>query len=115
MARRHSATSGAAAFLLVAWEVVALAVGSPALPPPTLAIPAFVDQLPELWAEIVISAWRVLAAMAIGTVLAVPLGLVIGPVASAGRVRGAGDLPDVPDPQGRVPAGASSCCWGWAT
>jgi ABC-type nitrate/sulfonate/bicarbonate transport system permease component len=76
--RRLLGYLGAAAFLLFTWELVALAVNSPALPPPTVAIPAFVDQIPELWQEWLISAYRVLAAMLLGTVLAVPLGLVIG-------------------------------------
>jgi ABC-type nitrate/sulfonate/bicarbonate transport system permease component len=76
--RRLLGYLGAVAFLLAAWELLALAVNSPALPPPTLAIPVFVDQIPELWQEMVVSGYRVLAAMFIGTVLAVPLGLVIG-------------------------------------
>ena len=76
--RRLLGYLGAAAFLLLTWELVALAVSSPALPPPTIAIPAFVDQIPELWRQMLVSGYRVLAAMFIGTVLAVPLGLVIG-------------------------------------
>ncbi len=76
--RRGLGYLGAIAFLLLAWELLALAVNSPALPPPTVAIPIFVDSIPELWQQMLISAWRVLAAMAIGTVLAVPAGLVIG-------------------------------------
>jgi len=76
--RRLLGYLGAAAFLLLTWELVALAVSSPALPPPTIALPAFVDQIPELWRQMLVSGYRVLAAMFIGTVLAVPLGLVIG-------------------------------------
>jgi ABC-type nitrate/sulfonate/bicarbonate transport system permease component len=76
--RRVLGYLGAAAFMLLCWELVALAVDSPALPPPTVAIPEFVRLLPELWQQLLISAFRVLAAMLIGTVLAVPLGLVIG-------------------------------------
>ncbi len=76
--RRLLGYLGAAAFLLLTWELVTLAVNSPALPPPTVALPAFVDQIPELWQQWLISAYRVLAAMLLGTVLAVPLGLVIG-------------------------------------
>ncbi len=76
--RRLLGYLGAAAFLLLSWGLLALAVDSPALPPPTIAIPAFVDQIPELWRQMLVSGYRVLAAMFIGTVLAVPLGLVIG-------------------------------------
>lgn len=68
----------AVAVLLVGWELLSLAVASPALPPPTLALPAFARLIGELLPQIAISAWRVLAALAIGTVLAVPLGLLIG-------------------------------------
>jgi NitT/TauT family transport system permease protein len=76
--RRILGYLGAAAFMLLAWELIALAVNSPALPPPTVAIPAFIDQIPELWQQMLVSAWRVLAAMLIGTVLAVPIGLLVG-------------------------------------
>jgi NitT/TauT family transport system permease protein len=69
---------GAIAFLLLTWQLVAMAVDSPALPPPTVAIPTFVDQIPELWQQLLVSTWRVLAAMLLGTVIAVPLGLVVG-------------------------------------
>ncbi len=76
--RRAIGYLGAIVFMLVVWELVALAVGSPALPPPTAAIPVFVQQLPELWTQVLVSTWRVLAAIVIGTVLAVPMGLVLG-------------------------------------
>ena len=69
---------GAIALLLIGWELLALAIDLPALPPPTAAIPAFVqlfgDILPQIW----VSAWRVVASLALGSVLAVPLGLAIG-------------------------------------
>ena len=64
--------------LLLAWGVVSRAIGSPALPGPAVAIEAFVRLAPELWAHTVISTGRVLAAMLLGTALAVPLGLVLG-------------------------------------
>ncbi len=64
--------------LLLAWAALAAAVDSPALPGPVIAIQTFVAQWPEIWPEIVVSFWRVMAAMAIGTALAVPLGLWLG-------------------------------------
>ncbi len=64
--------------LLVGWELLSLAVASPALPSPMLALSAFVRLLGDLLPQIAVSAWRVLAALAIGTVLAVPLGLLLG-------------------------------------
>ena len=68
----------AIAVLLVGWEILALLVESPALPPPTAALPAFVELFDEILPHILISSWRVLAALALGSVLAVPLGLALG-------------------------------------
>jgi NitT/TauT family transport system permease protein len=76
--RRAIGYAGAVALLLVAWGALALAVGSPALPGPAVAISAFVTLWPELWPEMLVSLGRVLAAMVLGTVLAVPAGLALG-------------------------------------
>jgi ABC-type nitrate/sulfonate/bicarbonate transport system permease component len=76
--RRVLGYIGAAAALLAAWGLVSWAVGSPALPGPLVAFATLFEQWPQIWPEILVSAWRVLAAMAIGTLLAVPLGLVLG-------------------------------------
>jgi NitT/TauT family transport system permease protein len=70
--------AGALAALLLAWAVVSAAVASPALPGPLIAITTLVQQWPEIWPEVLISAYRVVAAMLIGTALAVPLGLWLG-------------------------------------
>jgi len=69
---------GAVAVLLLGWAALAAAVNSPALPGPVIAIQTLVLQWPEIWPHIVISFWRVFAAMVAGTALAVPLGLWIG-------------------------------------
>lgn len=69
---------GALVVLLAGWALLAAVVGSPALPGPIIAITTFIEQWPAIWPEILISAWRVLVAMVIGTVLAVPLGLWLG-------------------------------------
>lgn len=66
------------AALLAGWGLLAWAVGSPALPGPGTALPEFLRLLPELWPELGLSLVRVLAAMLVGTVLAVPAGLVLG-------------------------------------
>lgn len=68
----------AVAILLGGWQLLSLALDSPALPGPAEALPLFVDLAPELLPHGVLSLARVLAAMAIGTVLAVPLGLAVG-------------------------------------
>lgn len=64
--------------LVGAWALLAAWVDSPALPGPGTALPLFVELLPELWPEMLLSLLRVIVAMAIGTVLAVPLGLALG-------------------------------------
>jgi NitT/TauT family transport system permease protein len=69
----------AAAFsLLVLWAAFSAAVGSPALPGPVVALSEFVRQAPALLPEALVSLARVLLAMAIGTLCAVPLGLALG-------------------------------------
>lgn len=69
---------GATLVLLLGWHALALALDSPALPSPAEALPAFIGLLPDLWPHTLISLYRVLAALAAGTMLAVPLGLAIG-------------------------------------
>jgi NitT/TauT family transport system permease protein len=69
---------GAVAVLLLAWWLTALGVNSPALPGPWAALNAFVAEWSAIWPHVLVSAFRVLSAMAIGTLLAVPLGLALG-------------------------------------
>ena len=70
---------GASFVLLAGWQLLSWAVGSPALPGPLPALAAFASSFAtDLWPHLLSSAWRVLAATALGTVLAVPLGLVLG-------------------------------------
>lgn len=76
--RRVVGYAGAFAVLLLGWAALSALIASPALPGPVSALTAFVELWPLLWPEVLISLWRVIAAMAIGTVLAVPLGLAVG-------------------------------------
>ena len=70
---------GASAVLLVGWQLLSWAVDSPALPGPVPALSEFAAVFfPELLPHLGISLWRVAASMVLGTVLAVPLGLLIG-------------------------------------
>lgn len=78
LARKALGYVGATIALLCGWWLVALAVNSPALPGPIAAIATLVAQWGGIWPHILVSAARVLAAMAIGTLLAVPLGLALG-------------------------------------
>ncbi|PKQ16886.1 MAG: ABC transporter permease [Actinobacteria bacterium HGW-Actinobacteria-7] len=84
--RRAAGYVGATVVLLVGWWALALAVGSPALPGPVVALTAFVTVWPQLWPETLVSLARVLVAMALGTALAVPTGLALGRSARADAV-----------------------------
>ena len=69
----------ASAVLVVGWQLLAMLIVSPALPGPAPALTDFVRLfVPALLPQLGYSAWRVLASVAIGTLLAVPLGLVLG-------------------------------------
>ena len=76
--RRILGYLGALVVMLLAWEALALAIDQPFLPPPTAAIPTFIELFGEIAPHILISAWRVVASLALGTVFAVPLGLALG-------------------------------------
>jgi ABC-type nitrate/sulfonate/bicarbonate transport system permease component len=70
---------GATAILLLGWQLLALVVGSAALPGPGPALSDFFRLfLSDLLPQVAVSGWRVVASMALGTALAVPLGLVVG-------------------------------------
>jgi ABC-type nitrate/sulfonate/bicarbonate transport system permease component len=64
--------------LLAGWWLLALAVNQPALPRPSAALVTFAADWSAIWPQILVSAGRVLVAMAIGTLLAVPIGLTLG-------------------------------------
>jgi ABC-type nitrate/sulfonate/bicarbonate transport system permease component len=71
--------AGALAFLFVAWELGSLAIHSPALPPPGSAIGTFAKLFfPQLLPHLAISGYRVVAAVLMASVAAVPLGLALG-------------------------------------
>lgn len=78
MMRKAGGYIFAIAFILVGWQLTAMAVASPALPGPFEAFPMVVRYFSDLWPAFLVSLYRVLAAMVIGTVLAIPLGLVCG-------------------------------------
>lgn len=76
--RRGLGYVGATVVLLAGWALLSWAIASPALPGPAIALAEFWRQLPLLLPEIATSLMRVLAAMVIGTGLAVPIGLWLG-------------------------------------
>ena len=65
-------------FILAGWELTALAVNNAALPGPFEAVPMVGLYFGDLWPAFLVSLYRVVVAMPIGTVLAIPLGLVCG-------------------------------------
>ena len=69
--------------ILALWWGLAAVIGSPALPPPWTAVAALWRALPQIWPHVLVSLWRVIAAMAIGMGLALPVGLWIGRSARA--------------------------------
>lgn len=78
LARKALGYFGGTVVLVAGWALLAAALDSRALPGPIPAFSAFFGLLPELWPQLLISLYRVLAAMAIGTMLAVPAGLMLG-------------------------------------
>ncbi|MEW5720659.1 MAG: ABC transporter permease subunit, partial [Chloroflexota bacterium] len=65
--------------LLVAWEIAALILNRDILPAPTDVLVALVVQVPRgLGWHFVVSAWRVVASIALSVALATPAGLVLG-------------------------------------
>ena len=77
-ARRAGAYVLAVAAILLCWHLVALVIASPALPTPAATIPVLVRYLPDLLPAFWVSLYRVAAAIAIASLLAVPAGLAIG-------------------------------------
>ena len=65
-------------FVIALWWVLALAIGSPALPTPDATWPALVANFARIMPEFWTSLGRIALSMLIGTVLGVPAGLWIG-------------------------------------
>ncbi|MCL2529228.1 MAG: ABC transporter permease [Coriobacteriia bacterium] len=64
--------------ILLSWHVLSLIVNSPALPTPLQTVPMLVTYGAQLGPDFLVSFYRVLIAMIIGTAIAMPLGLAIG-------------------------------------
>lgn len=65
----------AIAFIVAGWWLTAVLVDSPALPTPVATFGVLTANAPALVPYFLVSAWRVVAALAVGTLLAVPLAL----------------------------------------
>jgi len=64
--------------ILLGWHLTSLALNSPALPTPVQTLPMLQKFAPQLAPDFFISFYRVIAAMFLGTVIAMPLGLAVG-------------------------------------
>ena len=72
---------------LVLWQVLAWIVGRPILPSPVIVVPLFIQTLPrELGLHFLASTGRVLAAVALATLFAAPIGLILGQMPKLDRV-----------------------------
>lgn len=78
MARRLLGYLIAVVLILLCWQLIAMALQSPALPAPLETVPMLLDYAGQLGPDFLTSLYRVVAAMIIGTALAMPLGLAIG-------------------------------------
>jgi NitT/TauT family transport system permease protein len=76
--RRLLGYLAALVIILLGWHLTALALGSPALPTPLETLPMLQRFAPQLAPDFLISFYRVVVAMLLGTLLAMPLGLIIG-------------------------------------
>jgi ABC-type nitrate/sulfonate/bicarbonate transport system permease component len=77
----------AALGILVFWQLVALLIGRPILPPPLQVLRAFFLALPEdLGWHLLVSGWRVVASIILAVVTAVPAGLALGLSPTADRL-----------------------------
>lgn len=76
--RRLLGYLGASLVLLLGWQLASWALDTPALPGPVPALGAFAELAPLLLPHAALSLARVVAALTLGTVLAVPAGLAIG-------------------------------------
>ncbi len=66
------------AFVLAGWHITAVLLNTPALPTPAQTVPILVKFLPDLAPGFLVSLYRVVVALAIGTVLGLPVGLLLG-------------------------------------
>lgn len=74
--------------VLALWWLLAVALGSPALPTPGAAFVSLVENAAAIGPELLVSLGRILIAMALGTALGAPLGLWLGRSRAADTVLG---------------------------
>ncbi|MGB9920411.1 MAG: ABC transporter permease [Moorellales bacterium] len=65
-------------WVLLAWQIIALILGHPALPGPVLTLASLVQNAERLWPHFCFSLYRVVLSLMIGLATAAPLGLILG-------------------------------------
>lgn len=65
-------------FVLAGWHITAVLLNTPALPTPAQTVPILLKFLPDLAPGFLVSLYRVVIALTIGTVLGLPVGLLLG-------------------------------------
>ncbi|HEY5432287.1 MAG TPA: ABC transporter permease, partial [Coriobacteriia bacterium] len=76
--RKAAGYVGAAAIMVVLWELASLAMHSPALPTPADGLGEFAKQFPVLLPAFGYSSFRAVSSILLGLVIGAPLGLVLG-------------------------------------
>lgn len=72
--------------VLILWWALGEAVSSPALPTPQETLPVMIDNATIIAPEFLVSFWRIMLSMLIGTLLGAPIGLALGRSKKADRV-----------------------------
>ena len=73
--------------ILAFWQLASMIINKPVLPPPWEVLRAFILALPqELGRHMLVSAWRVVASIAVAIAFAVPVGLGLGLSPTANRL-----------------------------
>jgi NitT/TauT family transport system permease protein len=76
--RRLAGYVGAVIIVLVLWHLTSLLIASPALPGPIDSVPMLIRYAPQIIPDFFTSLYRIVAAMLLGCVFAMPAGLAIG-------------------------------------
>ena len=76
----------ATAFVLVAWQLAALVIGSPALPTATRAVQALWQVKADIAPQALASLLVIVSSTALGMVLGLPIGLVLGRIPALDRI-----------------------------
>ncbi|HHH41716.1 MAG TPA: ABC transporter permease [Chloroflexi bacterium] len=72
---------------LILWELLSLLIARPVFPPPTVVLLVFARQLPgDLGRHLLVSAGRVVAAIVLAVLVAVPAGLGLGQIRTLDRL-----------------------------